>query len=132
MILIDGRGTPLSAFITSANDAEVHTIETLVDVRVYLKHLQRLLYDKAADADWLRLALARRGIELITPHRSNRKRPPLQDGRSLRRYRSRWKVERTIAWLGAFRRLLNRHEYHSHLYEGFLHWACLLICFRWF
>src|SRR5262249_5177050 len=46
--------------------------------------------------------------ELICPHRRNRTRPAMQDGRSLRRYRHRWIVERTIAWLSNFRRLVVR------------------------
>jgi transposase len=31
-----------------------------------------------------------------------------QDGRALRRYRQRWKIERTFAWLSNFRRLVVR------------------------
>jgi transposase len=34
----------------------------------------------------------------------------MQDGRALRRYRKRWKVERTFAWLQNFRRLLVRQD----------------------
>lgn len=131
MLMTDGEGVPISAVTTSAGDAEVHTIETLVDLQLLDENPQRLIYDKAADADWLREALERRGIEQVTPHRSNRKKPRLQDGRRLRRYRHRWKVERTISWLGNWRRLLVRHEYHAHLFEGFVHWACLLLCLRW-
>lgn len=132
MLMTDGEGVPISAYTTSARDAEVHTIETLVDLQLLDEHPQRLIYDKAADADWLREALDRRGIEQVTPHRSNRKKPRLQDGRRLRRYRHRWKIERTISWLGNWRRLLVRHEHHAHLFEGFVHWACLLLCFKWF
>lgn len=132
MLMIDGQGTPISAFTTSAQDAEVHTIETLVDICVLPKRPERLLYDKAADADWLRETLSRRGIEQITPHRSNRKKASMQDGRALRRYKHRWKVERTISWLGFQRRLLARQEYHAHLFEGFVHWGCMLLCLKWF
>ncbi len=132
MLMIDSEGLPLSAFTTSAQVAEVNTIETLVDTGPLNRHPDRLLYDKAADADWLRTALATRGIEQVTPHRDGRKKESMQDGRSLRRYKHRWKVERTISWLGNYRRVLVRHEYYAHLFEGFLHWACLLLCFRWF
>jgi transposase len=45
------------------------------------------------------------GIEMIAPHRHNRKKAKTQDGRKLRRYKRRWKVERLFAWLGNFRRL---------------------------
>ncbi|MCA9037684.1 MAG: transposase [Planctomycetaceae bacterium] len=96
------------------------------------KCARRLLYDKAADADWLRDALEQRGIEQITPHRSGRRKPPRQDERKLRRYRNRWKIERTISWLQYQRRLLVRYERHAHLFEGFLHLACMFLCLRWF
>lgn len=132
MLMVDGAGLPLSAFTTSAQDAEVHTVETLVDVRVLPKRPDRLIYDKAADADWLREALKARGIEQVTPHRRGRKRPPLQDGRKLRRYRHRWTIERTISWLGYQRRLLVRHEVYAHLFEGFVHWGCLMLCLKAF
>lgn len=45
-------------------------METLVDVCVLDRRPERLLYDKPADADWLRVALEDRGIEQITPHLS--------------------------------------------------------------
>lgn len=132
MLMTDGKGIPVSAFTTSAQVAEVNTIETLVDVTILDKRPDHLLYDKAADADWLRDALEERGIEQITPHRRNRKKPTRQDGRPLRRYKHRWKIERTFSWVGNCRRVLVRHEYYAHLFEGFLHWACLLVCFKQF
>jgi hypothetical protein len=61
------------------------------------------LYDLAADSDPLRKRLARRGIELVCPHRSNRIKPKTQDGRKLRRHKRHWKIERTISWIGKFR-----------------------------
>jgi len=68
MLMVDGEGVPLSAFTTAATTSEVHAIETLVDERVCDKVPERLLYDKAADADWLREALDVCGIGLICPH----------------------------------------------------------------
>jgi len=56
-------------------------------------------------------ALAKRGIEMIAPHRSNRTTPKTQDGRSLRRYKRRWKVERLNSWLLSHRRVAVRYEY---------------------
>lgn len=61
---------------------------------------RRVIADRALDGDPLRAQLAPRGIELIAPHRGNRSKPRTQDGRALRRYRRRWKVERIFAWLG--------------------------------
>lgn len=92
---------------------------------------RRLIADKAYDADGLRILLRSRGIELICPHRHGRKRPALQDGRALRRYKRRWKIERTIAWLGYYRRLLIRWERNVAIYRAFMHVACLMIAVRW-
>jgi IS5 family transposase len=97
MLMVDGHGLPLSAFTTAANHAEVSSIETLVDVRIAEQMPERLISDKAADADWLREHLEDRGVELICPHRKGRKKPKTQDGRPLRRYCKRWIVERTIS-----------------------------------
>jgi transposase len=74
--------------------------------------------------------LASVGIEMIAPHRTNRKAPATQDGRPLRRYRRRWKMERLFAWLQNFRRLVVRHEYHAENFLGFVHLACILILLR--
>ncbi|RRD70489.1 hypothetical protein EII23_06425 [Desulfovibrio sp. OH1186_COT-070] len=60
------------------------------------------------------------GIEMIAPNR--KKRAKTQDGRPLRRYRRRWKVERRFAWLQNFRRLVVRYEFHA---ENFLAMAQL-------
>lgn len=125
MLMVDGEGTPLSAFTTSASTSEVHAIETLIDLRVTAKQPARLMYDKAADADWLRETLDVRGVALICPHRSNRTKPPLQDGRAMRRYVRRFKVERSISWLHNFRRLIVRWEYYPVLFESLVHLACL-------
>ncbi len=132
LLMTDGEGIPLAAFTTSANHAEVNTIETLVDNQVLAKQSSRLIYDRAADADWLRASLKVRGIELICPHRRGRKKPPLQDGRSLRRYARRYKIERTISWLTSLRRLVTRYEYHDNIFEGFVQLGCLFIILKWF
>lgn len=134
MLLVDERGTPLAATVHSANPAEVKLIESLLDdIILDYDSPDRLIYDKAADSDPLRQRLAHeRGIELITPHRSGRTKAATQDGRKLRRYRHRWKVERTIAWLQNFRRLVVRYEYYAHLFHGFVQLACLFTILKRF
>lgn len=107
-------------------------IETLLDAIVIRRKPKRLLYDKAADSDPLRLRLRRRKIELVCRHRVNRVKPALQDGRKLRRIKRRWKIERAIGWLQNFRRLLTRYEYHAQLFLGFIQAACMLIVLRQF
>ena len=126
MLLIDGNGTPCGNVIESASPHEVRLIERLLDNRVIRRRPKKLIYDKAADSDPLRSRLLKRGIDLIAPHKSNRVKPPTQDGRKLRRYRKRWKVERSISWLHNFRRLVTRYEFYHHLYQGFVNLACLI------
>ena len=138
MVVVDGQGMPLGNLLDSAAPAEVKliepTLETIAVPRIGRgrprKRPERLLYDQACDAAALRKRVARRGIELICPHRKNRKQPSLQDGRKLRRYTRRWKVERTVAWLGNFRRLVVRWERNITMYKAFFHMACLLITLR--
>jgi transposase len=138
MVVVDGQGISLGSHLDSAAPAEVKLVlPTLAAVRVPRvgrgrpkSQPQHLIADKGYDSDGLRRQLRRRGIELICPHRRNRRRPSLQDGRKLRRYRKRWKVERTFAWLGNYRRLLVRQERHIHIYTAFFHIACLLITLR--
>ncbi len=55
---------------------------------------QRWIGDRALDSDPLDECLTGEGIALIASHGSNRRKPPTQDGRSLRRGWRRWKVER--------------------------------------
>jgi transposase len=133
MLLSDGHGLPWSADVTSASPHEITLIEKLLERRLLRRVPRRLIYDRAADGDPLRLRLRKRRIELICPHRDNRVKPPLQDGRALRRYRShRWKIERSISWLQNFRRLVTRYEHHENLFLGFVQLACLIIVLRRF
>jgi hypothetical protein len=67
---------------------------------------------------------------MIAPHRGHRKKHATQDGRPLRRYRRRYKVERLFAWLQNFRRLVVQYEYHLENFLGFFHLNCILILFE--
>ena len=87
---------------------------------------QRLIGDRAYDSDPLDEHLQQQGIEMIAPHQGNRKHTT-QDGRPLRRYQRRWKIERLFAWLHNFRRLVTRYEYHAQNFLGFLKLACCCI-----
>jgi len=89
----------------------------------------RLIGDKAYDSDKLDETIAQKyGIELIAPNR--RRRSKSQDGRPLRRYRRRWKVERLFAWMHTFRRLVTRWEYHIENFLGFVQLGCLHLLLR--
>lgn len=66
----------------------------------------------------------------VSPHRKNRTKPKTQDGRILRRYQRRWKIERLFSWLKSFRRLRIRHEWHEENYEGMAHLGCIALLLR--
>ena len=104
----------------------------MLDCRFVAEKPQRLIGDKAYDNDPLDALLAVQGIALIAPHRKNRKREATQDGRVLRRYKRRWKVERLFAWLQQFRRLVVRYEWHDDNFLGMVHLACIKILLRQF
>jgi transposase len=86
--------------------------------------------DLAYDSDPLDQRLRQRGIQLIAPHKINRVRAKTQDGRQLRRYCRRWKIERLFAWLHNFRRLVIRWEYHEANFLGLVQLGCILILLR--
>ena len=50
-----------------------------------------------------------------------------EDKRKLRRYRKRWKIERSIAWVQNFRRVYVRYDRILTVYLGLVYCACLLI-----
>ena len=108
----------------------MNLIESLLDGQPLPKAPERLIYDRAADSDPLRDRLESRGIDLICPHRSNRVKPARQDGRKLRRYKHRYKIERLNSWIQNFRRLVVRYEYHATIFLGFVQLACMMIVMR--
>ena len=81
-------------------------VKATIAQRLVLKTPEHLVGDAAYESDQLDAELAQRGIELIAPHRRDRKRKT-QDGRPLGRYRRRWKVQRLFAWLGELQHLLD-------------------------
>ena len=130
MAMADRAGLPLALCAASAAPHEVTLVAPTLDSRFVDEMPQRLIGDRAYDADGLDEALASLGVEMIAPHRRGRVRPKTQDGRPLRRYRRRWKIERLFAWLGNFRRLIVRHERHALNYLGFVQLGCILILLR--
>ena len=91
---------------------------------------ERLIGDKAYDSDPLDERLLKQGIAMIAPHKSNRKKPTTQDGRPLRRYARRWKIERLFAWLQNFRRIQVRHDRSLENYLAFVLLGCMIISLR--
>lgn len=88
---------------------------------------ERLIGDKAYDSDPLDDACQALGVAMIAPHKANRTKPKTQDGRVLRRYKRRWKVERLFAWLQNYRKLITRFEYYVENFLAFLKLAAFMI-----
>ena len=130
MAIADALGLPIAVGIASASPHEVTLVEETLDNAFVADALHRLIGDKAYDSNGLdERLLEERGIELIEPNLSSRKRKS-QDGRPLRRYRRRWKIERLFAWLHNYRRLVIRYERHAENFLGFVHLGCICILFR--
>ena len=131
MAIADGAGLPLAVSVASASPGEIRLVDDVLKHR-FLRRLPTLLIgDKGYDSDALDAQMACRGIEFIAPHRSYR-RNKTQDGRQLRRYCRRWKVERLFAWLQNFRRLVTRYERHVENFLAFVQLGCIIILSRQF
>jgi transposase len=132
MAIADRAGFPLAICTASASPNEVTLVEQTLNARFVNELPQRMIGDKAYDSDGLDEQLLHDyGIELIAPNRALRLRQT-QDGRQLRRYKRRWKIERCFAWLTQFRRIPVRYEYYIENFLGFLHLACIKVLLRCF
>lgn len=128
MAITDASGLPIAVHVASASPHEVTLVNDTLDATFSFDHPTRLIGDRAYDSDALDAELAREGIEMITPNRRNRSRT--QDGRPLRRYRRRWRVERLFAWLHNFRRLVVRWEWHAVNFLGMVQLGMMVILIR--
>lgn len=127
--MVEKNGIPVGVAIDAANVPETALGPAALAMMVVVMTvmLVPVLADKAYDSDFLREYLLTRGFFLVAPHRRNRTKPPRIDGRHLRRYRRRYVVERTFAWLHSYRRVSNRYEKKMDRYEGFVYLACAFI-----
>jgi len=129
-LLIDSQGIPLSVILTKANRHDVTQLLPLVQAippiggkRGAPRRKPKLVQaDRAYDSDPHRAALLALGIQ----SQIARRRTPHGSGLG----KTRWVVERTIAWLHWFRRLRIRYERLPSIHEAFLKIGCSLICWR--
>lgn len=132
MAIADSSGLPISVWTTGASTHEVKLVEQTIDRRFIREKPKRLVGDLAYDSDPLDDKLKKRKIKLIAPHKSNRKKQATQDGRELRRYCRRWKVERLFAWIQNFRRCVVRYEVKPENYLAFVQFSCFIIMSKHF
>jgi len=140
MLAIDGQGIPLTGILSSASTSEFNLIFPTLDTLFIekrpnhpIKKTKILIADKGYDARWVREGLRRRGITPYIPKRrkSGKEEEPVYNTRIKPFYKLRWKVERTISWLGNYRRVTTRYEHYDHIYKAFFQLACIMICLNW-
>ena len=121
-IVTDKSGLPLGLAAAGANVGESDLLPlALEDVPVEVPEGTPVVADKGHDSDPLRDEMEADGFEPVIPHRRNRVKPSRNDGRRLRRYRHRWLVERTNAWLHCYRGLAVRWSHYSFIYVGMVY-----------
>jgi transposase len=132
-LLIDAAGLPLAVGLSAANTHDSQLLEPVVDAVPAVigpggragrprRRPAKLHADKGYDYPGCRRALRRRGIIARIARRG------VESSQRLGRHR--WKVERSLAWLLANRRLTVRYERRADILTAFLHLACALICVR--
>lgn len=126
MAIVESHGYPVAICVESASPGEA----TLVENTIKSAHIGRLpeniIGDKAYDSDGLdKLLKEEYGITLIAPNRKNRRKT--QDGRPLRRYKRRWKVERFFSWLQSYRHITTRYDYYVENYLSMIQLACIMM-----
>jgi Transposase DDE domain len=94
MAVADGSSIPLAIHAESASPHEVILVGRALATGFLKEKPERLVGERAYDSDPLDEALQEQGIEMIAPHRKKQEKEKEQDGRKLRRYKRRWKIER--------------------------------------
>ena len=132
MAIADRDGLPISICIADGSRHDVALTDLALDEAFVDELPKNLIGDKAWDSGKHQKYLRNeRNIELIAPLKGgSRPSKRKQDGRKMRRYKRRWKVERLFAWLHNFRRLVVRWERKSENYLGFLQMGCVVILLR--
>jgi transposase len=123
-VVTDAGGLPLGMTVAAANVCEQELlVPALNDVPVPIPPGTPVIADKGHDSDPLRDDLEADSLVPVIPHRKNRVRASRNDGRRLRRYCRRWKIERTNAWLHCYRALAVRWSHYLFIYVGLVYLA---------
>jgi transposase len=130
LAIVDRHGLPLAVGTPAAYHHEVTLVQLSFDFYMNEAKPGNLLGDRACDSDKLDDKLRQEGIEMISPHRRNRKTLKTQDGLRLRRNERHWLVERFFAWIQWQRRLLVRREYYAENFLGFVQLATIAILLK--
>lgn len=128
--MTDANGVPLVCILTGANAHDVTQLLPLVEAIPPVRGKRgrprsrpdRVQGDRGYDSEPHRESLRDKHIEPVLAKRNT------EHGSGLGK--TRWVVERTLAWLHQFRRLRVRYERRADIHEAFLSIGCLLICFN--
>jgi transposase len=129
-LLTDAQGIPISVILTEANRHDITQLLPLVAAIPPIggkpgapwRKPALIQADRGYDFDSYRRPLHAKGIRTLIA----RRRTPHGSGLG----KTRWVVERTIAWLHWFRRLRIRYERLASVHEAFLKLGCCLICWQ--
>lgn len=120
MAIVDEKGFPISLAVMSATPHESRLVSDTLDMKATHENPQCLTGDKAYDSDPLDEELTRVGVEMIAPHKKNRKKPVTQNEEKLtQKYPKRHLVENFFAYFQWSRRVLVRYERDLMNYIGF-------------
>jgi transposase len=130
-IVVDASGLPLGLEVAAADVSEQQLLmPALEDVPVEIPPRTPIIADKGHDSDALRDEIEEAGHIPVIPHRKNRVKPSRNDGRRLRRYRHRWLIERTNAWLHSYRGIAVRWAHYTFMYVGMVRLAFIHIALQ--
>jgi transposase len=129
-LITEQKGIPLATILTGANTNDITQLLPLVAAIPAiagkpgrpLRKPRIVQGDRGYDSEPARRILRQ---NKIVPELARRR---TEHGSGLGK--TRWVVERTIAWLHSFRRLKIRYEKFSAPHEAFLSLACALICWN--
>ena len=129
-VLVNAKGIPLAIQVSGANTHDVTLVILLVDGMPKVRGKKgrprqrpdRVQGDRGYDSEPLRDQLRRRGIESQLAKRRT------EHGSGLGK--TRWYVERTLAWFKRYGKIRIRTERRAENYEALLKLAACLICHR--
>jgi transposase len=106
----DGEGRPLVMLLSEGQMSDYKGAALMIDD---LPPAKVLLGDRGYDADWLRDALAERGMQACIPSKSNRK---IHIPHDQALYRQRHKIENMFGRIKDWRRIHTRYDRCAHTF----------------
>lgn len=120
MVIVNEASQPIAVVVTSAQPHEIKLLDEVLENLPDIPLPKVLVGDKAYDDDKTDSKMKKKGVNMVAPHKKNRKAPATQNEQILKDlYPKRWKVERFFAWTKYARRILNRFEKKSILFQAF-------------